>query len=69
MGIGRGDMTLAHAVRDPNSRANNGITNIEERGKMMQMWSDYLDGLKAGVKILPFLNAAGCPFQDRDLLS
>jgi integrase len=39
---------LAHAVRDPNGRAYNRTAHIAERHKMMQTWSDYLDGLRAG---------------------
>lgn len=38
---------LAHAVRDPNGRAYNRTAHIEERRKMMQLWADYLDELKA----------------------
>lgn len=38
---------LAHAVRDPNGRAYNRTAHIEERRKMMQMWADYLEGLKS----------------------
>jgi integrase len=45
---------LAHAVRDPNGRAYNRTAHINERRKMMQTWADYLDGLKAGAKVLPF---------------
>lgn len=45
---------LAHAVRDPNGRAYNRTAHLEERKRMMQQWSDYLDGLKVGVKVLPF---------------
>lgn len=37
---------LAHAVRDPNGRAYNRTAHLPERHKMMQVWSDYLDGLK-----------------------
>ncbi len=37
---------LAHAVRDPNGRAYNRTAHIEERKKMMQAWSDYLDQIK-----------------------
>jgi integrase len=37
---------LAHAVRDPNGRAYNRTAHLEERRRMMQEWSDYLDGLK-----------------------
>ncbi len=50
---------LAHAVRDPNGRAYNRTTHLEERKKMMQLWSDYLDGLKSGAKVLPFAKVAG----------
>jgi len=39
---------LAHAVRDPNGRAYNRTAHLPERRKMMQLWADYLDGLKAG---------------------
>jgi integrase len=50
---------LAHSVRDPNGRAYNRTAHLEERKKMMQLWSDYLDGLKEGAKILPFAKKAG----------
>lgn len=42
---------LAHSVRDPNGRAYNRTAHLAERIKMMQMWADYLDGLKSGVNI------------------
>jgi len=45
---------LAHAVRDPNGRAYNRTAHLNERRKMMQTWADYLDGLKAGAKVIPF---------------
>lgn len=44
---------LAHAVRDPLGRAYNRTTHLEARRKMMQTWGDYLDGLKAGAKVIP----------------
>lgn len=44
---------LGHAVRDPLGRAYNRTSHIEERKKMMQKWSDYLEGLKEGAKIIP----------------
>ncbi|RQW83017.1 MAG: DUF4102 domain-containing protein [Geobacter sp.] len=44
---------LAHAVRDPNGRSYNRTAHLAERKKMMQVWSDYLDGLKAGAKVIP----------------
>jgi integrase len=37
---------LAHRVRDPNGRAYNRTAHLEERRKMMQEWSDYLDKLR-----------------------
>ena len=44
---------LAHAVRDPNGRAYNRTAHLAERRKMMQLWADYLDKLKAGAEIIP----------------
>lgn len=44
---------LAHAVKDPNGRAYNRTSHIVERRKMMQLWADYLEGLKAGAKVIP----------------
>lgn len=38
---------LGHAVRDPNGRAYNRTAHLEERRKMMQQWSDFLEELKA----------------------
>lgn len=48
---------LAHAVKDPLGRAYNRTTHLAERKRMMQTWADYLDGLKAGAKVLPFKKA------------
>ncbi len=48
---------LAHKVRDPLGRAYNRTKHLPERRKMMQTWADYLDGLKAGVKVIPFKTA------------
>ncbi len=45
---------LAHAVRDPNGRAYNRTAHLAERRKMMQLWADYLDGLKAGAQVIAF---------------
>ena len=47
---------LAHRVRDPLGRSYNRTHHLNERRKMMQLWADYLDGLKAGAKVLPFRN-------------
>ncbi len=44
---------LAHAVRDPLGRAYNRTTHLPERRKMMQLWADYLDGLKIGAQVIP----------------
>ena len=44
------EMQLAHAVKDANGRAYNRTKYREQRHKMMQGWSDYLDGLR-GVKV------------------
>ena len=44
---------LAHAVKDPNGRAYNRTAHLDARRKMMQLWVDYLDGLKAGAKVVP----------------
>jgi integrase len=38
---------LAHSVLDPNGRAYNRTTHLDERRKMMQQWADYLDQLKS----------------------
>ena len=39
---------LAHKVSDPLGQAYNRTVHMEERTKMMQIWADYLDGLRAG---------------------
>jgi len=49
---------LAHAVKDPNGRAYNRTAHLAERKKMMQLWADYLDGLKQGAKVIPFKKSA-----------
>ena len=49
---------LAHAVKDPNGRAYNRTAHLSERKKMMQLWADYLDGLKAGAKVIPLKRTA-----------
>lgn len=49
---------LAHNVRDPLGRSYNRTTHIEERRKMMQKWANYLDGLKAGAKVIPLIQKA-----------
>jgi len=49
---------LAHAVKDPNGRAYNRTAHLAERKKMMQLWADYLDGLKQGAKVIQFKQKA-----------
>ena len=49
---------LAHAVKDPNGRAYNRTAHLTERHKMMQVWADYLDKLKAGAEIIPIDKSA-----------
>lgn len=50
---------LAHAVRDPNGRAYNRTAHLAERRKMMQLWADYLDGLKTGAQVIPLRANSG----------
>ena len=49
---------LAHAVKDPNGRAYDRTTFLEDRHEMMQAWADYLDDLKNGAVIVPFEKSA-----------
>ena len=50
---------LAHAERNSVKAAYNYAEFLRERKRMMQAWADYLDGLKAGAKIIPIRSAAG----------
>ena len=50
---------LAHAVKDPNGRAYNRTAHLAERRKMMELWSNYLEGLKSGAKVIPMKRAEG----------
>lgn len=49
---------LAHAVKDPLGRAYNRTSHLAERRKMMQLWADYLDGLKTGAMVIPLRRQA-----------
>ena len=49
---------LAHKVPDTLGAAYNRTKFIEQRKVMMQTWADYLDGLKAGAKIIPIGKSA-----------
>ena len=50
---------LAHAVKDPLGRAYNRTSHLPERRKMMQLWADYLDGLKQGAQVVPIKRDTG----------
>lgn len=50
---------LAHSVRDPLGRAYNRTSHLDERRKMMQLWADYMDGLKQGAKVVPIKRNVG----------
>jgi hypothetical protein len=45
---------LAHAERNKVRAAYNRAQYLAERKKMMQAWADYLDGLRAGGKVIGF---------------
>lgn len=49
---------LAHAVPDRLGNAYNRTQFIAKRRQMMQVWSEYLEGLKRGAKVLPFVAKA-----------
>ena len=49
---------LAHAVKDPNGRAYNRTSYLDERREMMQAWADYLDQLKTGAEVIPLKHGA-----------
>jgi integrase len=48
------ELQLAHAERNKVRAAYNKAQRLPERRKMMQAWSDYLDGLRASTNIVPF---------------
>ena len=50
---------LAHRVLDVLGRAYNRTKHLPERRRMMQTWADYLEGLRAGAKVIPFKTAKG----------
>ncbi len=52
------ELQLAHTTKSPNGTAYDRVSFLPERKKMMQLWSDYLDGLKQGAKVIPFKKAA-----------
>jgi integrase len=50
---------LCHMPRDAVRAAYNRAQYLEERRKMMQAWSDYLDSLKAGADVIPLMRKNG----------
>lgn len=49
---------LAHAEKNAVRAAYNRAEYLPERKKMMQEWADYLDRLKAGAEVVPFMRGA-----------
>lgn len=50
---------MSHAIGNKVEAAYNHAEYLEERSVMMQWWSDYLDGLKAGAQVIPFKHRVG----------
>lgn len=48
------ELQLAHAPRNSVSAAYNFATYLPARAKMMQDWSNYLDGIKSGAQVINF---------------
>jgi integrase len=51
------ELQLAHAPRNAVSAAYNHARYLEQRTDLMQHWSDYLNGIKAGAKVIQFKSA------------
>lgn len=49
---------LAHGERNPVRAAYNYAEHLPERRKMMQAWSDYLDGLRLTASVIPLARAS-----------
>ena len=49
---------LAHQVRDTLGRAYTRTAFLKERRELMNNWSKYLEGLKAGAKVIPLFTDA-----------
>ncbi|QEL55132.1 tyrosine-type recombinase/integrase [Chromobacterium paludis] len=49
---------MAHGERNSIRATYNYAEYLPERARMMQSWSDYLDGLKAGAKVTPLFKTA-----------
>ena len=50
---------LAHADKNKVRGIYNKAEYLNERREMMQAWADYLDGLKAGAKVVAFGSRQG----------
>ena len=50
---------LAHQVADTLGRAYNRTSFLKERRELMETWAHYLDGLKAGAKVIPLRGVSG----------
>lgn len=51
------ELQLAHSKRDAVSASYNHALYLEPRARMMQDWADYLNAIKTGADILPFINS------------
>ena len=52
------ELQLAHAERNEVRSAYNRAKRMVERRKMMQVWADYLDGLRASANVVPIRRSA-----------
>ena len=48
------ELQLAHAPRNAVSAAYNHAKYLEQRGQLMQHWSNYLNAIKAGAQVIQF---------------
>ena len=53
------EAALAHQVKDALGRSYNRTSFLKERRALAQRWADYLDGLKAGAKVIPLRANSG----------
>jgi integrase len=52
------ELQLAHAERNTIRAAYNKAQRLPERRKMMQVWADYIDGLREGANVVPIRRAS-----------
>jgi integrase len=50
---------LAHTEKNKVRAAYNRAQYLDERARMLRAWADYLDGLRAGGKVVAFKSNAG----------